>query len=57
MKLGIDWSQASTKRGAVWIVGATVMLGCLLTGHPDYIGYVVTGVTAVAGGLGLAVKD
>lgn len=57
MKIGIDWSQASTKRGAVWVTGAIVMLVCLISGHPDYIGYVVTGVTAVAGGLGLAVKD
>lgn len=57
MKLGIDWSQASTKRGAIWAAGAVVMGICLLTGHPDYIGYVITGVSGIAGGVGLAVKD
>ena len=57
MRLGIDWTQNSTKRGAIWVAGAVVMLGCLITGHPDYIGYVITGVSGIAGGLGLAVKD
>jgi len=57
MKLGINWNEASTQRGAVWVIAALVMLGSLMMGKPDYISYVITGASAVAGGLGVVIKD
>ena len=57
MKLGIDWNQMSTKRGAVWVVASIVAVGCLLAGKTDAVAVVMTAAGSVAGGLGLAVKD
>jgi len=55
MKFGIDWSQASTKRGAVLSVFGMAGIVGYFTGHDPAI-IIAAGVT-FAGGLGLAVKD
>lgn len=55
MKLGIDWQQNSTKRGAVWVVFAVVGMIGWWTGKDIAPLMVLAG--AVAGGLGVALKD
>lgn len=55
MKLVIDWNQASTMRGAVWVVGSVAALVFHWFGKDPMPVMMVTG--ALAGGLGLAVKD
>lgn len=57
MKFDIDWSQNSTKRGAIWIIGAIVMLVFMVFGKPDYVPWIVAGTQAVAGGVGVAISD
>jgi hypothetical protein len=57
MKLGINWNEPSTRRGAVWAITGVLMVGCIFTGKPEYIAYISAGATTVAGGLGLLVKD
>jgi hypothetical protein len=55
--MGINWNEASTKRGAVWAVTGALMIGCIFAGKPEYIAYISAGATTVAGGLGLLIKD
>ena len=55
MNLGIDWSQASTKRGAIWFVGGLVATLFAWMGKDSTQVMAIT--AAVAGGLGVAVKD
>lgn len=55
MKIGIDWSESSTKRGAVWVVVAIAGLIMIALGK-DISQLMVLG-AGVAGGLGVAVKD
>ena len=51
----IDWTSASTKRGAVWVVTAFVGSIFVLMGKPVDQLLLLAG--AVAGGLGLVLKD
>lgn len=57
MKFEIDWSQASTKRGVVWVAAAVIGLLMIMAGKYDDANQVILLAGAVAGGLGVAVKD
>jgi hypothetical protein len=51
----IDWSEASTKRGIIWVITAVVGTALLLQGKPvDQLLLLAGG---VAGGLGVILKD
>lgn len=52
---GIDWRQRSTIRGAVWFVTAVIGFGLAMNGN-DVSQVLLVG-AAVAGGLGVGVKD
>ncbi|MFA5127287.1 MAG: hypothetical protein WC465_04830 [Patescibacteria group bacterium] len=56
MKFGeIDFTQASTIRGAVWVTGGIVATVFLALGHDSTQVMAIT--AAVAGGMGVAIKD
>ena len=51
----IDWSEASTKRGIIWVITAIVGSFFVFLGKPvDQLLLLASG---VAGGLGLLLKD
>lgn len=51
----IDWSEASTKRGVIWLITAIVGTVFLFMGKP--IDQLLMLATGVAGGLGVILKD
>lgn len=51
----IDWSEASTKRGVIWLITAIVGTVFLFMGKP--IDQLLLLATGVAGGLGVILKD
>jgi hypothetical protein len=51
----IDWSEASTKRGLIWVITAIVGAVFLFIGKP--IDELLLLATGVAGGLGVVLKD
>ena len=51
----INWSEASTKRGLVWVITALVGSVFIFMGKPVDQLLLLAG--AVAGGLGLVLKD
>jgi hypothetical protein len=53
--MNIDWSEASTKRGLVWVITAIVGSIFIFLGKPVDQLLLLAG--AVAGGLGLVLKD
>ena len=53
--MNIIWSEASTKRGAVWVITAIVGSVFVFMGKPVDQLLLLAG--AVAGGLGLVLKD
>ena len=55
MKLGINWGQASTQRGLIWVV--TALAGAVLLYQGKPIDQLLLLAGGVAGGLGLLVKD
>jgi len=55
MKLGINWSQASTQRGLIWV--ATALVGAVLLYQGKPIDQLLLLAAAVSGGLGLMVHD
>lgn len=55
MKLGINWAQASTQRGLIWV--ATALVGAVLLYQGKPIDQLLLLAGGVAGGLGLLVKD
>jgi threonine/homoserine efflux transporter RhtA len=57
MKINIDPSEPSTKRGFIWIIVGIVGLVMLLTGHKDNITALGLLGSIVAGGLGVTLKD
>ncbi len=57
MKINIDPTQPSTKRGLIWLVVGCVGLIMLLTGHKEDITELSLLGSIVAGGLGVALKD
>jgi hypothetical protein len=57
MKVGINWDQQSTRRGAVWVFGGAVALIFLILGDRDDAFAAIAMTGTIAGGLGLAVHD
>jgi hypothetical protein len=57
MKFGLDWTQTSTLRGLVWVLGGAVSMLFLAFATPEKAVSVLTITGTVVGGLGLAVKD
>lgn len=55
MKLDVDWSQASTKRGAVWLAAGVIALVFIWFGKDG--GAVMAVGASIAGGVGIAIKD
>ncbi|WP_155931056.1 hypothetical protein [Methylomonas sp. 11b] len=55
MKLGIDWSQNSTKRGVVWLIAG--IIGIYYSWGTHDVNQLLSVASAVAGGLGVGVKD
>jgi hypothetical protein len=51
----IEWSEASTKRGLIWVITAIVGAVFLFIGKP--IDELLLLATGVAGGLGVMLKD
>ena len=51
----IDFTQASTIRGAVWVIGGIIGIIAAFTGNDPTEIILVT--SAVAGGLGVAIRD
>jgi hypothetical protein len=51
----IDWSEASTKRGLIWVITAIVGAVFLFIGKP--IDELLLLATGVAGGLGVMLRD
>jgi hypothetical protein len=51
----IDWSEASTKRGLIWVITAIVGAIFLFMGKP--IDQLLLLATGVAGGLGVILRD
>jgi hypothetical protein len=51
----IDWSEASIKRGLIWVITAIVGAVFLFIGKP--IDELLLLATGVAGGLGVMLKD
>ena len=57
MKIEIDWTEQSTKRGAIWFAGSAIAILFLTFSSIDKAMAVMTITGLAAGGLGLAVKD
>ncbi len=51
----IEWSEASTKRGIIWLITAVVGSIFIFLGKP--IDQLLLLATGVAGGLGVLLKD
>ena len=51
----INWTENSTKRGAVWMVGAIV--AAVFSFYGKDAGQILIITSAVAGGLGVALPD
>ncbi|MDO9163560.1 MAG: hypothetical protein Q8N35_13190 [Methylococcaceae bacterium] len=52
---GIDWSQNSTKRGAIWLVAGVV--GLIYTWGTKDTTQLMFIASTVAGGMGVGIKD
>lgn len=57
MQWGIDWSQPSTLRGAIWVVASALAFVFIALGDNDKATGVMSVAGTLAGGLGLAAKD
>ncbi len=55
LEFGVDWKQRSTIRGAVWFF--TALLGAVGYFMGKDISEIILLGTAIAGGLGVGVKD
>lgn len=51
----INWTEASTKRGIVWVLTSIIGLGMILMGKDP--SPVIVLATGVAGGLGITLPD
>jgi hypothetical protein len=51
----IDWSEASTKRGLIWVITAVIGAVFIFLGKP--IDQLLLLASGVAGGLGMMLKD
>ncbi|MGZ4954136.1 MAG: hypothetical protein ACXV8Q_03400 [Methylobacter sp.] len=56
-KIGIDWTQRTTKLGALTLAGAALSFVFICLGQFEKAAAVMTLVGTVAGTLGWAVKD
>lgn len=56
-RIGIDWTQRTTKLGALTLTGAMIALVFICLGQLEKAAAVMGLVSTVAGTLGLAVKD
>jgi len=56
MKLGFDWSETSTKRGAVRLMTFLIGLIMIWSGHGD-VSQLLILAAGVNGALGMAIKD
>lgn len=54
-KMKINWSEASTKRGIIWV--ATAIVGAVLIFMGKPIDQLLLLASGVAGGLGMMLKD
>ncbi|MDD5273022.1 MAG: hypothetical protein PHU14_09920 [Methylovulum sp.] len=55
--LGVDWSQRTTKLGAITLVGAAIAVVLIVMGKQNEANAVMGLAGTVAGTLGLATKD
>lgn len=55
MKIGINWSENSTKRGAVWVV--IFVVGLVMSWMGKDVSQLLLLGAGVAGGLGMALKN
>lgn len=55
-KIGVDWTESSTIRGAVWVAVFVIGIGMVVTGHGDVEKLLLLG-SGVAGALGVIRKD
>ena len=53
--MNIDWTQASTKRGVVWV--STFFIGMIMIALKQDVSQLIVLSTGVAGGLGILIKD
>lgn len=56
-RIGIDWTQRSTRLGAIVLVASAVSLLLIIVNQADKAAQVMTLAGTVTGMLGLAVKD
>ena len=57
MKLEVDWSQASTIKGAVWVTVGVLSVIFISMGDFQKASAIETLGPLIAGGLGVAIKD
>jgi hypothetical protein len=57
MKIEIDLNEASTLRGAVWLIGSLIALFFIMFSTEEHAMAVMTITGMVAGGLGVGVSD
>jgi hypothetical protein len=55
MNFGIDWSQAPTLRGIIWMVASVIGLVMVYMGKD--VSQLILLAGGIAGGVGVAVKD
>jgi hypothetical protein len=56
-KIGIDWSQRSTRLGAITLIAAAIAVVLICLGEEEKASAVMALAATVIGTLGLAVKD
>ena len=57
MKIAIDWSETSTKRGLIFAIAGIASLILFFKGDTDAAQGVIAGSATIVGLLGFAVKD
>lgn len=53
----IDWSEPSTKRGAVWLIASAIATGLSLAGDRELAMQVFLAGAAIAGATGMVQRD
>lgn len=57
MKIAIDWSETSTKRGLIFAIAGIASLILFFKGDTEAAQGVIAGAATIVGLLGFAVKD
>lgn len=57
MKIGIDWTQRTTKHGAIILIAAVIASFFISQGDYEKASAIMTLASTVIGSLGLVVKD